>query len=100
MSYVAVETTTAISANGIVLVSYPDTINAKVGSTITITVELQNTDSVDHGIYIKILDENGNELASTTDTLSSGTTKKYDLQVTAPTKVSSFTWTLEFGVTS
>lgn len=98
MSYVAVESTTTITANGIVLKDYTNSVSVKVGETFTISVTLENTDSVDHSIYVKVLDENGNELASTTDTLTAGSTKTYDLQVTAPSKVTSVTWKIQFGV--
>jgi len=77
------------------ITSYPSSVSASPGATITINVTVANNGSVDGTVEVRIRDHNDNVVASKQVSIAAGSSVTVELSATAPSQEGSYTWSIE-----
>ncbi|RLG74653.1 MAG: hypothetical protein DRO14_05510 [Thermoprotei archaeon] len=83
------------------ITDYPSTVSGTPSETKTISVTVANNGDTDGDCTIRIKDHNNNIVAEDTKTISAGGSATFTLNITLPSDIGTYTWTIEaYNVTN
>ena len=83
------------------ITEYPSHVSGTPSETKTVNITVQNVGDTDGDCTIRIKDHNNNIVASDTKTISAGGSATFTLNITLPSDIGTYTWTIEaYNVTN
>ena len=77
------------------ITSYPTTVSGKPSETKTISVTIENQGNAEGTVQVRIKDHNGNVVASQQQTIGAGQSYTFNMTISLPSSVGSYTWSIE-----
>ena len=77
------------------ITDYPSSVTGTPNETKTVNITVQNVGDTDGDCTVRIKDHNGNIVAEQTKTITAGGSATYSLNITLPSTVGGYTWSIE-----
>ena len=77
------------------ITNYPSTVSGSPSSSKTVNITVENQGNVEGAVELRIKDHNGSVVASQQQSIPAGQSYTFSLQITLPSDIGSYTWTIE-----